>query len=147
LTWDERYAPFIWPVGFLPLAHLITGGLPIMDFTVLMALVDRWRLETHTFHLSCGETTVTLQDVIMILGLPIDGSLACATVTPDGWRDSIGAAISLLPPDIPTDQKGRKTTDVPSGWLIVHFSTWLEGAEDTVVQRYARSCRWHMNHD
>jgi hypothetical protein len=119
----------------------------MMDFTALMALVDRWRLETHTFHLSCGETTVTLQDVIMILSLPIDGSLACATVTPDGWRDSIGAAISLLPPDIPTDQKGRKTTDVPSGWLIVHFSTWLEGAEDTVVQRYARSCRWHMNHD
>jgi hypothetical protein len=50
-------------VGFLSLSHLITGGLPMMNSTALMALVYQWHAETHTFHLSCGETTVTLQDV------------------------------------------------------------------------------------
>jgi hypothetical protein len=91
--WDEQYAPFIQHVGFLPLARLVTGGLPMMDSATLRTLVNQWRLETHTFHLPCGETMVTLQDVALILGLPIDGSPICGTVTPDGWRDSAGAAI------------------------------------------------------
>ncbi|MBA0700294.1 hypothetical protein Goari_005601, partial [Gossypium aridum] len=29
----------------------------------------RWRLETHTFHLPCGECTFILNDVILQLGL------------------------------------------------------------------------------
>jgi hypothetical protein len=42
-----------------------------MNAAALTALVDRWRPETHTFHLRAGEMTSTLQDVSMILGLPI----------------------------------------------------------------------------
>jgi hypothetical protein len=61
VTWDERYEPFIRRAGFLPLARLVTTrGLPLMDFAALTTLVDRWRPETHTFHLPCGETIVTL---------------------------------------------------------------------------------------
>ncbi|KAL1348887.1 hypothetical protein AAHE18_07G112700 [Arachis hypogaea] len=40
---------------------------------LLSALVERWRPETHTFHLPVGEVTVTLEDVSYILGLPING--------------------------------------------------------------------------
>ncbi|KAL4396124.1 hypothetical protein AHAS_Ahas01G0060500 [Arachis hypogaea] len=40
---------------------------------MLAALVERWRPETHTFVLSIGEVTVTLEDVAHIFGLPIDG--------------------------------------------------------------------------
>src|SRR5204862_296309 len=36
------------------------------DRSLLTALVDRWRPETHTFHLPFGEMTVTLQDVAML---------------------------------------------------------------------------------
>ncbi|MBA0728886.1 hypothetical protein Golax_023200 [Gossypium laxum] len=36
---------------------------------LIIALVERWRLETHTFHLPCGECTITLNDVILQLGL------------------------------------------------------------------------------
>jgi hypothetical protein len=61
LKWDEWYEPFIYRVRFLPLARLVTTrGLPQMDTAALMALVDQWRPKTHTFHLLCGETTVTL---------------------------------------------------------------------------------------
>jgi hypothetical protein len=95
LTWDEWYTPFIRHVGFLPLARLVTGSLSMMDSAMLMTLDDRWHLETHMFHLPCGETTVTLWDIIMILGLPIDGTPVCGTVNPGGWRDSVGAAIGL----------------------------------------------------
>jgi hypothetical protein len=120
-TWDERYTPFIRRVGFLPLARLIIDGLLMMDSTALMALVDQWRPETHTFHLSRGETTVTLQDITMILGLPINDTSVCGTVSPGGWRDSVRAAIDLRPPDVPTDQKDKKTTSVHFGWLTTHF--------------------------
>jgi hypothetical protein len=85
LTWDERYEPFKRRAGFLPLARLVTTrGLPLMDSIVLTTLVDQWRLETHTFHLPCGETTVTLQDVAMILGLLIDSTLICGMVSSAG---------------------------------------------------------------
>lgn len=51
-----------------------------IDKSLLMALVDRWRPETHTFHLPCGEMTITLQDVSMLTGLPLAGQ---AIVLPD----------------------------------------------------------------
>jgi len=35
--------------------------------------VEKRRTKTHTFHFSFGETTVTLEDVDLILGLPVDG--------------------------------------------------------------------------
>ncbi|QHO33794.1 uncharacterized protein DS421_9g261390 [Arachis hypogaea] len=39
---------------------------------LLRALVERWRPETHTFHLPVSEVIVTLEDVSYILGLPVD---------------------------------------------------------------------------
>ncbi|QHN77137.1 Serine/threonine protein phosphatase 7 long form isogeny [Arachis hypogaea] len=36
---------------------------------MINALIERWRLETHTFHFSVGECAVTLEDVAIILGL------------------------------------------------------------------------------
>jgi hypothetical protein len=112
----------------------------MMDSAVLTALVDRWRPETHTFHLPCGEITVTLQDITMILGLSIDSAPVSGTVSPTRWRDSIAAAIGLWPPDVPADQKDRKTTGVHSRWLTAHFNMCSEDAEDGTVLRYAQSC-------
>jgi hypothetical protein len=84
----------------------------------------------------------------MIFGLPIDGTPISGMVSPAEWRDFVGAAIGLRPPpDVPADQKDKKTTGIHSGWLIAHFDTCPEDVEDAVVQRYARSCLWYMNDD
>jgi hypothetical protein len=95
LSWDEQYARVHMACRFLLLAHLVSAHLSMMDSAVLTALVDRWRPETHTFHLPCGEITVTLQDITMILGLSIDSAPVSGTVSPTRWRDSIAAAIGL----------------------------------------------------
>jgi hypothetical protein len=57
---DELYTSFIRCASFLPLAKLVNNGLSIMDSVALLAPVNLWRLETHTFHLSCSEATMTL---------------------------------------------------------------------------------------
>ncbi|KAL8555229.1 hypothetical protein ACS0TY_003148 [Phlomoides rotata] len=48
-------------------------GLIKFDRHLITALVERWRPETHTFHFSVGEVTITLQDVVIIWRLSIEG--------------------------------------------------------------------------
>ena len=43
------------------------------DSALISALVEQWCPEMHTFHLSFGECTSTLQDIAFQLGLYIDG--------------------------------------------------------------------------
>ncbi|MFQ6663858.1 hypothetical protein Gotur_031195 [Gossypium turneri] len=45
-----------------------------LRYDLLSALVEQWRPETHTFHFPCGECMMTLEDVALQLGLPIDKS-------------------------------------------------------------------------
>ena len=80
---DPRFYRFLAPAGLLPFALLMDGAaleggvntpLPRVEASLLSALVDRWRPETHTFHMPFGEITVTLKDVAMITGLPIRGT-------------------------------------------------------------------------
>ncbi|GAA0176916.1 hypothetical protein LIER_29630 [Lithospermum erythrorhizon] len=54
--------------GYLRLIPAIS-----LDNPMISALVERWRRETNTFHLTVGEMTVTLEDVAYLIGLPIDG--------------------------------------------------------------------------
>ena len=60
-----------------------------MDVALLTALIDRWRPETHSFHLPCGEATITMQDMAMILGLPLEGNAVTAIIQTDGWKDMV----------------------------------------------------------
>ena len=44
-----------------------------VDQALIMALVERWCPGTHTFHLPHGEMGITLQDIKVMLGIPVDG--------------------------------------------------------------------------
>jgi hypothetical protein len=79
---DARFYGPLVRAGLLPFALMMEGAnqedgsmtpMPRMDEALLTGLVDRWRSETHTFHLSFGEMTVTLKDIAMLTGLPIRG--------------------------------------------------------------------------
>ncbi|KAK1647954.1 hypothetical protein QYE76_065759 [Lolium multiflorum] len=87
-----------------------------MNAAALTALVDRWRPETHTFHLRAGEMTPTLQDVSMILGLPIQGEPLCMNTASDGWRGQMEDLIGRAPPP-PADPKERTPAGAPFAWI------------------------------
>ena len=144
LRWDERYAPYLRRAGLLPLARVVCAGLPVMDAPLLTAFVDLWRPETHSFHLPCGEVSITLQDVAMILGLPLEGSAVTGMIQSDGWRDMVQAQVGIRPPEPPEGVKDRKTSGVSSAWLKENFNHCPQGAPQELVERHARVWVWHL---
>ena len=86
--------------GLLSFCRLVEGGFDAdggartrfqLDRSLLSVLVDRWRPETHTFHLPCGEMAPTLQDVAYLLGLPLVGPAVGPRVVPRAWLDDLEA--------------------------------------------------------
>ncbi|KAH0708939.1 hypothetical protein KY290_010483 [Solanum tuberosum] len=55
------------------LYDVVCVGRMQYDRALVTAMVERWRPETHCFHLPFGEVTITLQDVQVLFGLRIDG--------------------------------------------------------------------------
>ena len=144
LRWDERYAPYLHRAGLLPLARVVCVVLLVMDAPLLTAFVDRWRPETHSFHLPCGEVSITLQDVAMILGLPLEGNAVTGMIQSDGWRDMVQAQVGIRPPEPPEGVKDRKTSGVSSAWLKENFNHCPQGAPQELVERHARVWVWHL---
>ena len=83
-TCNEQILPILDRFELGLLARL---GTIRIDRDLLTAVVERWRRETHTFHFPTGEMTITLEDVLCLWGLPIDG-LAVTGDVDDTW-DSI----------------------------------------------------------
>ena len=79
-----------------------------LDHALITAFVERWRLETHKFHLPHGEMTITLQDVEVIIGLPIEGE---AMVGPSKrtWTDVCAEMLGIqIPNDPQTVLRGQR---------------------------------------
>ncbi|XP_057969430.1 serine/threonine-protein phosphatase 7 long form homolog [Malania oleifera] len=69
---NPRIVDWIRDAGFYGIYQI---GHIQLDWHLVAALVERWMPETHTFHLPHREATITLQDVAVLFGLPIDGLL------------------------------------------------------------------------
>ncbi|MBA0864824.1 hypothetical protein Goshw_006468 [Gossypium schwendimanii] len=47
--------------------------------------MEMWRPKMHTFHLPCEQCTITLDDVQLQLGLPVDGFALTESVQSVDW--------------------------------------------------------------
>jgi len=71
MVYDERYMPLLKHAKLAAVARACRCGVPPFNPAALTAMIDRLQPETHSFHLPCGEMTITLEDVALILGLKI----------------------------------------------------------------------------
>ncbi|MBA0561088.1 hypothetical protein Golob_017941 [Gossypium lobatum] len=120
--------PYLRDVYFSHVA-LVGRGCKL-DQTLVSVLVERWRLEMHTFHLSCNECTMTLKDMQLQIGLLVDGSVVTGSVHAVNWRgvyaEPLGRVLEMI-------FKGR----IEMGWLRRNFGGIDK--DSTEVQRKQHS--------
>ncbi|KAG6414154.1 hypothetical protein SASPL_126872 [Salvia splendens] len=114
--------------GYLRLIPAIS-----LDNPLISALVERWRKETNTFHMTVGEMTITLEDVAYLLGLRINGEpVIGVTYT---TCDSVCIKYLGKAPDSGYTSGGM----VKLSWLKEAFSVCPEDASIEDVERHTRA--------
>ena len=127
---DGRIIPLLQQAGFYGVARL---GFISLDWHLITAFVERWRPETHTFHLPQGECTITLQDITMLIGLPVDEDVVTSSTCLD-WRRVCYSLLGLTPGDTDIDGQRLHLT-----WLSQSFPTLAPDADEESIQRYTRA--------
>uniref|UniRef100_K3Z0P2 MULE transposase domain-containing protein n=1 Tax=Setaria italica TaxID=4555 RepID=K3Z0P2_SETIT len=67
---------------------------------------------THTFHLPCSRMTVTMQDVAMILGLPLEGLPVMRIIQSENWYDMVELHIGIRPLELEEGENSKKTSGI-----------------------------------
>ncbi|KAL1803572.1 hypothetical protein ACET3Z_032219 [Daucus carota] len=128
----HRMVPLLRDVGFDGVARLT--GIYI-DWSLVTALVERWRPETHTFHLPVGECTITLQDVSVILGLRVDGqAVTGSTDFKEGWSKLLENMFGEAP-----EEKYLDGGRLKMSWLDKILPELSDNANEDELIRYTQS--------
>ncbi|KAK5772736.1 hypothetical protein PVK06_049030 [Gossypium arboreum] len=113
--------------------HVATIGQGCkLDSKLISALIERWRLKTYTFHLLCGECTITLEDERLQLRLSVDGSALTRSTQSADW----GAVCYDLLGAIPDNIYGVR---IEMGWLRDTFPEPENDSTKVERIRYART--------
>ncbi|KAF1888451.1 hypothetical protein Lal_00011222 [Lupinus albus] len=105
-----------------------------IDPSLITALVERWRPETHTFHLPCGECTITLEDVSLQLGLNVNGRPITGPTYFD-WDEMCGELLGKVP-IVEEDMRG---CELKLAWLVDNFSQLPPNPTQIQLQQYCRA--------
>jgi hypothetical protein len=102
MVFYERCVPLLHQANLLAITEIVHRGMPVFNATTITMMVDRWRLQTHSFYIPCGEMTGTLEDAAMILRLSIRGCPVTGRVDSAGWRERVTVFVGQeLPVKVP----------------------------------------------
>lgn len=126
---------YLRKAGFWHVATLGWGCK--VDPKLISALIERWRPKTHTFHLPYRECTITLEDMKLQLGLPVDESALTGSVQFAYWRavcyDLLGAILDNIYGD-----------RIKIGWLRDTFPELRNDSTKVERIRYVRAYIFKM---
>ncbi|KAL5193167.1 Serine/threonine-protein phosphatase 7 long form [Glycine soja] len=127
----EEIIPLLRQSGFY---WIMKMGYLKINSSLITALIERWRPETHTFHLRCGEATITLQDVSVLLGLHTEGAPLIGQTNLD-WAKLCEELLGVRP------QEGELQGNVVKlSWLTHHFSEInIHDGNVEQLQRFTRA--------
>jgi len=113
-----------------------------VDHALFTALVEHWRLEMHVSHLPHGEMAITLQDIEVMLGVPVDGLPVTRSVKLD-WFVLCCDLLGHHPPDPVSHPHENMSILIGArirvNWLKAQFRGPLAvDATNEVVQQHAR---------
>ncbi|MFQ6659022.1 hypothetical protein Gotur_028068 [Gossypium turneri] len=113
--------------------HVATIGRGCkLDPKLISALIERWRPETHTFHLPCRECTITLEDVNLQLRLLVDGYAVTRSVQSGDWGTVCYELLGAILNNINGGQ-------IEMGWLRDTFPEPDDDSTELERIRYARA--------
>ncbi|XP_014500510.1 protein MAIN-LIKE 1-like [Vigna radiata var. radiata] len=127
---DERVMNILQASGF---DHILKVSNMELNHVLVTALVERWRIETHTFHFPLGESTITLEDVALQLGLPIEGNVVTG-ISSGPLHLFCEQLLGHVPPE--NTVRGNR---IKLSWLNNTFRQLPYDATDEVVQQHARA--------
>lgn len=131
---DHRVLRCLLRAGFYGVYRI---GPIRLDHHLVTTLVERWRIETRTFHFPVGESTVTLQDVAILFGLPVDGHAVTGKDPGNKLDDLIALCVELLGA-APTAEDFIGSS-LKLKWISEHFRHLPHDASDETVHHYARA--------
>ena len=111
----ERVLPYVIQASFDEISQLRHIHF---DHTLIIVLVEQYRREMHTFHPHVGEMTPPLQDVAMLIGLPINKTPVTGR---GGLIDRDTSCDCLLGWVPPTD--AYRNDCIKLTWLDITFKT------------------------
>ncbi|KAL9688107.1 hypothetical protein QQ045_032521 [Rhodiola kirilowii] len=122
---DERILDYVGRADFGPWYYVQNYEV---HWSFMTALVERWRSETHIFHLRHGEMTITLEDIGVLMGLPVEGGVVTTNQEVDD--DMCLRLLGVVPPHV---------TCVRRTWFKDNLKDLPTDATEEVIQRYARA--------
>ncbi|XP_057746884.1 serine/threonine-protein phosphatase 7 long form homolog [Arachis stenosperma] len=129
--YNDRVEKHLQITGFY---HVSQIGIVQCQKTLVNALIERWHPDTHTFHLPIGECVVTLEDVALVLGLPIDG-LPVTGMTMSSFEAM--EAECLLQFGVAPREEDCRSSCIKLTWLR-NLKENSELTDEISIQRYVR---------
>ena len=123
------YRRIIPLLGFYRVAHL---GFISSYWHLIIVYIERWRLETHNFHLPKRECTITVHDITIVLKLLVDGIVVIGSTCLD-WRH-VSSLLSLITEDTYIDGQCLHVT-----WLGQSFPILTLDVDEQSIWHYTEA--------